>query len=217
VLFPAAIQALDETILRAAQSTPRPIVMVLWGMSWIGGGWGLLVTVPFLFRRSTRMAVVSLLACELAVSGLGGAIKGFIERRRPCDALGWCPPVIGFSPGGYSFPSGHAAGSFVFAAFVSTLRPRFAPYLFAFAICVCASRVVLGLHYPSDVTGGAILGGLCGFAAAKLYRLVHGPAPTKPAVDAPAAVAAPGDSAASPADAAEPAPTKDGAADRARD
>ena len=147
--------------------------MFLWGMSWVGGGWGLLVLVPFLFRRSTRMAVVWLLLCELVVSALGGAIKGLIERRRPCDALGWCPPVIGFSPGGYSFPSGHAAGSFVFAAFVSTLRPRYAPYLFAFAVCVACSRVVLGLHYPSDVTGGAILGGLFGWAAARLYLRVH--------------------------------------------
>jgi undecaprenyl-diphosphatase len=190
VLFPEAIQALDETILRAAQDTPHPIIMFLWGMSWVGGGWGLLTVVPFLFRRSTRMAVVWLLACELAVSGIGGAMKHYIERKRPCDALGWCPPLIGFSPGGFSFPSGHAAGSFVFAAFVSTLRPRLAPYLIAFAVSVCASRVVLGLHYPSDVTGGAILGGLCGWATATLYRRVHSNANrAKATLDAPAEAA----------------------------
>lgn len=187
--FPAAIQALDETILRAAQATPNPIVMLLWGMSWVGGGWGLLTVVPFLFRRSSRIAVIWLLACEALVSFFGGQIKGLIERQRPCDALGWCPPVIGFSPGGYSFPSGHAAGSFAFCTFVSVLRPRYAPLLMLFATGVACSRVVLGLHYPSDVTGGAIFGALWGFAAAKLYRHFHAAKASPPADAAPPAEA----------------------------
>ncbi len=193
VLFPEAIQSLDESILHAAQSTPQPIVMLLWGMSWIGGGWGLLVLVPFLFRRTSRMAVLWLLASEGIVSFLGGQIKGLIQRPRPCDALGWCQPVIGFSPGGFSFPSGHAAGSFLFCTFVSVLRPRYAPLLMAFAIGVACSRVVLGVHYPSDVTGGALFGTLSGFAAAKLYRHFHPTA--KASIDPP-----PPDAPASPAD-----------------
>ena len=168
MLFPDAIQSLDESLLRAAQSTPRPIVLFLWGMSWIGGGWGLFTLVPFLFRKASRMGVVWLLVCELVLNWLGWGIKNLIQRIRPCDALGWCPPVIGFSPGGFSFPSGHATGSFAFAAFVSTFRPRFAPYLFFIAACIAWSRVVLGVHYPSDVLAAAGIG----MALAESVKLV---------------------------------------------
>jgi undecaprenyl-diphosphatase len=66
------------------------------------------------------------------------------------------------SPGGGSFPSGHAAGVFAFAAFVAVRAPRWAPLSFAWAGIVAWSRCVLGVHYPSDVLAGALLGAAVG-------------------------------------------------------
>jgi undecaprenyl-diphosphatase len=62
------------------------------------------------------------------------------------------------SPGGWSFPSGHAAGAVAFAVFVTMRVPAFAPIGFFYAVLVAWSRCVLGVHYPSDVLAGAAIG-----------------------------------------------------------
>lgn len=65
----------------------------------------------------------------------------------------------------YSFPSGHTLHAVSFALLVSVHFPECAPAVASFAALVALSRVVLGLHYPSDVAAGALLGaGLAGTA-----------------------------------------------------
>ncbi len=60
----------------------------------------------------------------------------------------------------YSFPSGHTMHAVAFAILFSVYLPVLAWLMVPFAILVAASRVVLGLHYPSDVVVGALLGAL---------------------------------------------------------
>ncbi|MBC6310793.1 phosphatase PAP2 family protein [Listeria sp. FSL L7-1582] len=110
---------------------------------------------------------------------VGGAllpwiIKQIIARPRPSDML--------ISQGGYSFPSGHATGSTAFYGMiaalliisVSKLWQRILIGLIALAIIltIMYTRVYLGVHYPSDVTAGFLLGStavLCGSALFLLY------------------------------------------------
>lgn len=58
----------------------------------------------------------------------------------------------------FSFPSGHALHAVSFAVLLTLLYPSLAPALWTFAAVVAASRVVLGVHYPSDVLAGAAIG-----------------------------------------------------------
>ena len=60
----------------------------------------------------------------------------------------------------YSFPSGHTMHSFAFALILSAYYPACAYVVWPFALLVAVSRVVLGLHYPSDVLVGAAVGAL---------------------------------------------------------
>ncbi|AQY50527.1 phosphatase PAP2 family protein [Listeria weihenstephanensis] len=110
---------------------------------------------------------------------VGGAllpwiIKQIIARPRPSDML--------ISQGGWSFPSGHATGSTAFYGMiaalliitVSKLWQRILIGLVALAIIltIMYTRVYLGVHYPSDVTAGFLLGStavLCGSALFLLY------------------------------------------------
>jgi len=166
VSFPESIQALDEAILRYAVGSPRWAVPIFYGLTVIGGGWGLLLILPFVIRRTTRIAALWMLSGVLITSGLVTLLKLLFERTRPCDALGWCAPVAVLSPGGYSFPSGHAAGSFAFAAFVAMRVPRLGPFALLCAALIAWSRCMLGVHYPSDVLAGSAFGGALGVAFA---------------------------------------------------
>jgi undecaprenyl-diphosphatase len=162
VTWPSQIQAFDEVLLLSARGAPAALVPVFLAATVIGGGWGLLALVPFAVSRATRTATLWLLAAIVTQSAVVALLKALFGRARPCDALAWCAPIAVGSPGGHSFPSGHAAGAFAFAAFIAVRAPRFAALAFGFAVMVAWSRCVLGVHYPSDVLTGALVGGIIG-------------------------------------------------------
>jgi undecaprenyl-diphosphatase len=159
--FPA-IQSLDEAILAAAHGAPAFAVPLFHVLTVVGGGWAMFFLLPFLVRRASRPVTLWLLGAVVGTSALVSLTKLLVGRVRPCDALGWCPPIAVLSPHGPSFPSGHSAGSFAFAMFIAVRFPRWAAPALIYAGLVAWSRCVLGVHYPSDVFVGALLGSLIG-------------------------------------------------------
>jgi len=93
-------------------------------------------------------------ATVAAASVLNSAVKLLVRRRRPVlDGL----PALTGTPTRLSFPSAHASTSFAGAWCFAHLGLPAAP-LYALAGALAASRVYLGVHYPSDVLAGALLG-----------------------------------------------------------
>src|SRR6185436_7774741 len=90
------------------------------------------------------------------------AIKLVVKRRRPqIDGL----PALIATPTQLSFPSAHASSSFAAArGFTPLLGRRGKAYIYPVATAMAASRVYLGVHYPSDILAGALLGTLVGGA-----------------------------------------------------
>ena len=88
---------------------------------------------------------------------LNTLLKGVVRRRRP--QLEKLPALIA-TPTSLSFPSAHASSSFAAARAYSALLPA-AP-LYGVAGAIALSRVYLGVHYPSDIAAGALLGTLVG-------------------------------------------------------
>lgn len=89
-------------------------------------------------------------------------LKNMFERIRPCNVLPDIRAVIGCS-GTFSFPSSHAVNNFAAATFFATIYPQYKWVLYITAFLVALSRPYLGLHYPSDMLGGAIIGALLGY------------------------------------------------------
>jgi undecaprenyl-diphosphatase len=92
----------------------------------------------------------------------GQIIKKTFERARPFQAS---VSVMALSPAsGFSFVSNHAANSFAIATYLSHFYPKYAVIFWSMAALTAFSRVYNGVHYPSDV----VVGGLIGFIVSKL-------------------------------------------------
>lgn len=89
-------------------------------------------------------------------------IKEIFQRIRPCNALTDVLTPLGCN-GTFSFPSNHAVNNFAAAAFFYRLFPKLKWILFITASLVALSRVYLGLHYPSDILGGVVIGSAFGY------------------------------------------------------
>lgn len=134
----------------------------------------------WLVRRYGRPTVYFLLAIALTIT-IGdqlssSVIKPAVERLRPCrePALPETATVMVDCGGGYSFPSSHATNHFALAAllFFSWGRRwgRWRWLLWLWAAGVAYAQVYVGVHFPIDVTAGALLGLCIGYGIATLYR-----------------------------------------------
>jgi undecaprenyl-diphosphatase len=87
-------------------------------------------------------------------------VKPLVGRTRPCHVVEGVH-LLANCTDSYSFPSSHATNSFAAAMLISFYFPGIRVALFIFAFLVSYSRPYVGVHYPGDIIGGAILGMLC--------------------------------------------------------
>jgi undecaprenyl-diphosphatase len=127
-------------------------------LGYVGLVW--IALAPLFAWRSGRPALVStaLIAGTVwAADLLAVALKAAVDRPRPYRVVAEADPLLRTDIGA-SFPSGHAATSFAGAVLLAYLFRRSVPALLALAVLVAVSRVYVGVHYPLDVIGGAVLG-----------------------------------------------------------
>jgi membrane-associated phospholipid phosphatase len=136
------------------------VVFSLYGREGVWGG--LIVVLFFLGGEREKKAAVTMGLLYLILIGTGYAVKGLDGRLRPYDALEGVRLLVP-RESDYSFPSGHTlivAGGAVVAWIM--LKRWLAAILTVEASLVAFSRIYVGVHYPMDVVGGALLG--AGFA-----------------------------------------------------
>ena len=105
-----------------------------------------------------RYGVLVLTVVAVAVADWSSyGIKGIFDVERPSMRYAEPKPLV-HAPTDAAFPSGHAATSFAAATVLSFARPRWAPAFYLLALAIGFSRVYVGVHYPLDIVGGAVLG-----------------------------------------------------------
>ena len=112
------------------------------------------------------LTVIAVALADWSATG----IKALVGRDRPPVHYAR-PKALVPVPHDASFPSGHAATSFAAATILTFAFPRLAPALFVLAAAVAFSRVYVGVHYPLDVVGGAVLGMLVALALRGVLHL----------------------------------------------
>jgi undecaprenyl-diphosphatase len=123
-------------------------------LSWIGsyGAVWLAIALAIAVTRRRPAVFLVVLVAYLAVDLLASAGKEIVARHRPFETQ------LGPRSSTHSFPSGHAATSFACATVLAAYAPRYRVPFFALATLIALSRIYNGMHYPTDVLAGAVLG-----------------------------------------------------------
>lgn len=156
--LPGSLLRLDERAFRAVRTRlgRPPLVGVALGFSHFGehaAGWLLLGAAGAALDHRRRPAWARATSSVFVAHALNVGVKRVVRRPRPAFAD---LPALGRTPSRLSFPSAHAASSSAAAAAFAPLLPAL-PWRTALGAMVL-SRVALGVHYPSDVLAGAVLG-----------------------------------------------------------
>lgn len=172
------LTSLDEQILLFFNSWHSSFLDEL--MSLITGKWiwipFYLILIDLLFKKlGPKYAAITLVAVVLAIvmtdQVCASVIRPIVGRLRPCNpenpVFEYITLVKGIQPGGYSWPSCHAANTFALATLLScVMRSRkFTAFIFIWAVIVSLSRLYVGVHYPTDLLCGAAFGSVFGYLA----------------------------------------------------
>jgi len=129
-------------------------------ISWLGDGifwYSLMLALLLQYGRDAALAVLHMALAGMVCTLTYKAVKRSTLRPRPYEVMSVV--ARGAAPlDAFSFPSGHTLHAVAFTLIATAYFPMLAVFLVPFTLLVAASRVILGLHYPSDVLAGAAIG-----------------------------------------------------------
>src|SRR6185312_13673228 len=163
----------DLRLMRKVNKWPAPrwvrrlaIAATRAGDGWL---WYLIGLCVLIFGGSERLtAVASAGSAALVGVGLFMSLKKLSGRKRPCEIEPHCWATL-LPPDQFSFPSGHTITAFSVGMALAAFYPFLLPVLLFCAISIGASRVLLGMHFLSDVLAGAAIGTVLGLTAAQIF------------------------------------------------
>lgn len=138
------------------------------GLIWIIIGLALVISNKY--RKVGFMVLGALLLGSILGEGI---IKNIVQRDRPFINMDGIDMLIN-TPITYSFPSGHTTSSFAAAGVLAISFKNKSVYVFVLAGLIAFSRLYLGVHFPTDIIVGIILGLSCSFISVFVGRKILG-------------------------------------------
>jgi len=140
------------------------------GDGWLWYAMGIVIALaggPERFR-----ALGAAVAAVTAGTALQLALKRACGRKRPSGIAPHCWTTL-LPPDKFSFPSGHTITAFAVVSSLGVFYPGVLPGLLFCAGSIALSRIMLGMHFLSDVLAGAVLGTALGYSAAAAFSLIR--------------------------------------------
>ncbi len=168
------------------QTLSNPIFDILmpaitdWNKSWIGLGLFGLFWIFLFWKGGKRGKSAALLLIPLIILSdqvSSNLLKNLFVRPRPCHDLDGVMVIenirllVSCGPG-FSFPSSHAVNNFAFAVLMSFFYRKWTLVFIFYATLMGFSRISVGVHYPSDVLGGAAFGTVCAYLVFSIWKIV---------------------------------------------
>ena len=108
-------------------------------------------------KQNTELFIVAFISAFTARFIITEIIRFFYNRPRPFEVLDGVRQLVNHDGGG-SMPSGHASLAFAVATAVAFYYPKTSILFFAAALSISVNRIAAGVHWPSDILGGALVG-----------------------------------------------------------
>ncbi len=145
---------------------------------WYGLAIYALAWLLLMWKGGRRGRIIGLLLIPLIILSdqlSSAVIKNIVERPRPCHEIDGTLVVervrlLVPCGSGYSFPSSHAVNNFAVATFLAFYFARWRWAFFGWAAVIAFTRPYVGVHFPSDIVGGAVIGVLCALFIAALWH-----------------------------------------------
>ena len=133
-----------------------------------------LLVLIVIYGKKTARTTIGLLILTIVISDQlsSSIIKPLVGRLRPCDVLDGVRLLVDCGSG-FSFPSSHAVNNFAGASLISFFYRKHRWWWLSFAAIVALTRPYVGVHYPSDIMVGSILGWCIGWCIATLWVIVE--------------------------------------------
>jgi undecaprenyl-diphosphatase len=152
----------DHSVMRRANNWEAPRWVRLYVLSATRGGdgwlWYAMGLAILLLGGKTRFEALGAAGLSSALSVLlFSRLKRLTGRRRPCQIAPHCWATL-LPPDQFSFPSGHTMTAFAVAIPLSLFYPTLSIGLLFCALSIATSRILLGMHFLSDVVAGALIG-----------------------------------------------------------
>lgn len=163
---------LDAEILLWIQAHLRkefltPIMLFLTNLGNAGWFWLTLLAILLLFPKYKKAALTGIIAVVIGFLITNLCLKNIVARTRPYELIEGLT-YLGIKPHDFSFPSGHATCSIAASVALYKCLPKKAGIpLLTLAILICFTRLYAGVHYPTDVLAGILIGSAS--AALALY------------------------------------------------
>jgi undecaprenyl-diphosphatase len=167
------IQSNDHRLMRRVHRWRAPrwfrIVMISATRGGDGWLWYALGIIILLYGGPHRFAAIGA-GTSAAAAGifLFRTLKHASRRQRPCEIEPHCWASI-LPPDKYSFPSGHSITAFAVAIAIGLFYPQLQGCLLVVALLIAGSRIILGMHFLSDVLAGSAIGVILGISSFHIF------------------------------------------------